>query len=173
MRMAAGPPSNQAPCVVRASRCPACARTALPSSFTGPLSGVYAQPLLGCIGQTQHPFATYHKTTFYTRACKALPSTNFPFTMRYWPIANGSSRLIVTEQRRHTSNGTARHRPDRTSRGRSGTMCATTCCGMGGGRQPRSSACPATPSGASSNGATWGTPCHPCPELRQWEPNGA
>ena len=84
----------------------------MPSSFTGPLSGVYAQPLLGCIGQTQHPFAIYDKTTFYTRACKALHTPIFPFTMRYWPIANGSSRLIVTEQRRHTSNGTAQAGPD-------------------------------------------------------------
>ena len=112
MRMAAGPPSNQAPQVASASTCPACVRTALPSSFTRPLSGFYAQPLLGCIGQTQHPFATYHKTTFYTRACKALHTPIFPFTMRYWPIANGSSRLIVTEQRRHTSNGTAQAGPD-------------------------------------------------------------
>ena len=52
---------------------------------------VYAQPLLGCIEQPQHPFATYHKTTFYTMACRALHTPIFPFTMRYWPIAKGSS----------------------------------------------------------------------------------
>ena len=52
-------------------------------------SGVYAQPLLGCIEQTQHPFATYHKTTFYTRTCKALHTTYFPAAMAYWAIAAG------------------------------------------------------------------------------------
>ena len=84
----------------------------MPSSFTRPLSGVNAQPLLGCIEQTQHPFATYHKTTFYTRACKALHTPIFPFTMRYWPIANGSSRLIVTKPRRRTSKATIQAGPD-------------------------------------------------------------
>ena len=84
----------------------------MPSTFTRPLSGVYAQPLLGCIEQTQHPFATYHKTTFYTRACKALHTPIFPFTMRYWPIANGSSRLIVTKPRRRTSKARIQAGPD-------------------------------------------------------------
>ena len=112
MCMAAGPSSNQSPQVASDSTCPACAKTALPSSFTRPLSGVNAQPLLGCIEQTQHPFATYHKTTFYTRACKALHKPIFPFTMRYWPIANGSSRLIVTKPRRRTSKATIQAGPD-------------------------------------------------------------
>ena len=112
MCMAAGPSSNQSPQVASDSTCPACAKTALPSSFTRPLSGVNAQPLLGCIEQTQHPFATYHKTTFYTRACKALHKLIFPFTMRYWPIANGSSRLIVTKPRRRTSKATIQAGPD-------------------------------------------------------------
>ena len=34
--------------------------------------------------------------------------------MRYWPIADGSSRLIVTKPRRRTSNGTAQSGPDLT-----------------------------------------------------------
>ena len=84
----------------------------MPSTFTRPLSGVNAQPLLGCIEQTQHPFATYHKTTFYTRACKVLHTPIFPFTMRYWPIANGSSRLIVTKPRRRMSKATIQAGPD-------------------------------------------------------------
>ena len=84
----------------------------MPSTFTRPLSGVNAQPLLGCIEQTQHPFATYHETTFYTKACKVLHKPIFPFTMRYWPIANGSSRLIVTKPRRRMSKATIQAGPD-------------------------------------------------------------
>ena len=159
MRIAAGPSSNQSPQVASASRCPACARTALPSTFTRPLSGVNAQPLLGCIEQTQHPFATYHKTTFYTRDCRVLHTPIFPFTMRYWPIAKGSSRLIVTKPRRRTLNGAAQPETDlerairdyvRAYVWRHGRRKTAEDLGVS-----------ATPSGASSNGARWGKPCPP------------
>ena len=49
----------------------------------------------------------YHKTGLSTMACKGLCSAFSLSTMRYWPIADGSSRLIVKETRRHTSNGSA------------------------------------------------------------------
>ena len=45
-------------------------------------------------------------------ACRALHTPVFPFTMRYWPIANGSSRLIVTKPRRRASNATTQAGPD-------------------------------------------------------------
>ena len=54
----------------------------------------------------------HHKTTSYTRACKALHSPFLPFTMGCWAIADGSSRLIVAEPRRRTLNGTTQAGPD-------------------------------------------------------------
>ena len=54
----------------------------------------------------------YHKTGLSTMACKGLCSAFSLSTMRYWPIADGSSRLIVTKPRRRTLNGTAQAGPD-------------------------------------------------------------
>ena len=45
-------------------------------------------------------------------ACKALSSTNFPFKMRCWAIADRSSRLIVAEPPTRTLNGTTQAGPD-------------------------------------------------------------
>ena len=56
--------------------------------------------------------AAYHKIASSTMACKALPSTNFPFKMGCWAIADGSSRLIGTEPRTRLLNGTEHAGPD-------------------------------------------------------------
>ena len=63
------------------------------------------------MGSLRQP-SLYHKTALYTRACRALPSTNFPFKMRCWAIAAGSSRLIVAEPRTQTLNGMSQAGPD-------------------------------------------------------------
>ena len=91
-------------------------------------------PVLAAL-PTQVP--PYHKTTSYTRACKALPWTNFSFRMGCWATADGSSRLIGTKPR---NQALARYRPDRALRERSGTTCAPTRRCMDGGRQPSISA---------------------------------
>ena len=44
-------------------------------------------------------------------ACKALHAPSFPSTMGCWAIADGSSRLIVTEPRARTLNGTTQAGP--------------------------------------------------------------
>ena len=43
---------------------------------------------------------------------RALPWTNFPFRMRCWAIAKWSSRLVATEPRTRTLNGTTQTGPD-------------------------------------------------------------
>ena len=45
-------------------------------------------------------------------ACKALHSTNFPFRMRCWAIAELSKELIVAEPRTQTLSGTTQAGPD-------------------------------------------------------------
>ena len=45
-------------------------------------------------------------------ACRALHTSCFPSTMECWAIADGSSRLIVTEPRRRTLNSTTQAGPD-------------------------------------------------------------
>ena len=53
----------------------------------------------------------HYKTALNTRACKALHSPFVPSTMGCWAIADGSSRLIVTEPRARTLNGTTQAGP--------------------------------------------------------------
>ena len=65
-------------------------------------------PVLAALPTQVPPF---HKTTSYTRACKALPWTNFSFRMGCWATADGSSRLIVTKPRNQALNGTIQAGP--------------------------------------------------------------
>ena len=61
--------------------------------FTWRLTSTQAHWLL----RVPEKLSPYHKIASYTMACKALPSTNLPFTMRSWTIAERSSRLTIVE----------------------------------------------------------------------------
>ena len=55
----------------------------------------------------------YHKTAFYTMACKPLPSASFPFKMGWWEIfGERSIRLAVTNPQVAKVNGTTQAGPD-------------------------------------------------------------